>query len=173
MAQMAKKVHCSSAALGAAAAAKMKLKKTTKRFKINKKRNPSSKLPKRSSHSLICSRSRSCCCYLCRSCCYCRPCCRCCCSRSRRFRSRATSKFFQITEKGEQSLQRRIRRQLMQSQLEQSQLELIELEPTMALEPSEITMTFFSHKNANVSDPEEVPPCRDSDPFPNGDLASS
>uniref|UniRef100_Q3MSC8 Cysteine-rich perinuclear theca protein 8 n=1 Tax=Mus musculus TaxID=10090 RepID=Q3MSC8_MOUSE len=173
MAQMAKKVHWSSAAAGAAAAAKIsKLEKTTKRFKLIKKRNPSSKLPKRSSHSLLCSLSRSCCCCRCRCCCYCR-CCRCCCSRSRRFRSRTTlrvrdPKFFQITEKGEQSLQRRIRRQLTRSQLE-----LIEPEPTMALEPSEITVAFFSHENANVSEPEEVPPCLDRDLAPNGELANS
>lgn len=42
----------------------------------------------------------------------------------------------------------------------------------MALEPSEITVALFSHENVNVSEPQEVPPCLDSDPFPNVDLAS-
>ncbi|XP_029390442.1 cysteine-rich perinuclear theca protein 1-like [Mus pahari] len=91
----------------------------------------------------------------------------------------------QITKKGEQSLRRRIRRQiknatklrLMRSQLERSQLELIELEPTVVLEPSETTLTLVIHdqvnENANELEPEEVPSCRDSDRVPNGDLASS
>ncbi|XP_029329405.1 cysteine-rich perinuclear theca protein 1-like [Mus caroli] len=168
MARVAQKVHWSRAAATAATAAKAKrpkLKKTAaKRFKLNRKQNPRSKLPKRSCrffiHSLSHSGSRCCCGRSCRSC-------------------RRTA--FKITKKGEQSLRRRIRRRiksatelrLMQSQLERSQLELIEPEPTMALETSEITVALFSHENANVSEPEEVPPFLDSDWVLNGDLASS
>ena len=153
MTRVAKKVHWSRAATAAAAAAK------AKRSKLNKKRNPRSKLPKRSRHSLIRSHSRSCCCCL-------------------RSRSRTTLK---ITKKGEQSLRRRIRRRikratelrLMRSQMEQSQRELIEPEPTEPLEPNEITVALFSHENANVSEPEEVPPYLDRDLAPNGELANS
>nr|AAO15673.1 basic protein CKT1R1 [Mus musculus] len=171
MAQVAKKVHRSRAAAAAAAAAakakRSKPKTAAKRFKLNKKRNPRSKLPKRSHRSLIRSLFQS------RSCGCCRCCCGFCCYHSRPSRSRIT---FKITKKGEQSLRRRIRRRIKSAtelRLMRSQLELIEPEPTMALEPSEITVALFSHENANVSEPEEVPPCIDSDQVPNGDLASS
>ncbi|XP_021009296.1 cysteine-rich perinuclear theca protein 1-like [Mus caroli] len=171
MALAAKKVRLSRAAAAAAASTKAKrskLKKTAaKRFKLNKKRNPRSQLPKRSHCSLIRFLSRS------SSCGYYHCCCGCCCYRSRPSHSRST---FKITKKGEQSLRRRIRRRIKSAtelRLMRSQLERSQLEPTMALEPSEITVALLSHENANVSEPEEVPPCIDSDQVPNGDLASS
>ncbi|XP_031237187.1 cysteine-rich perinuclear theca protein 1-like [Mastomys coucha] len=85
--------------------------------------------------------------------------------------------FFQITKKGEQSLRRTTRTKIKRSIGTRIHEEPRELEPTVVLEPSETTLALLVHEemneNANLSPPEAVPPNPNSDPAPNGDLASS